>query len=105
MNACMVIDCPYVAEAAHEDFLVCGLHQALAVRAMLERGKCPRHVWNDKIGRPVIMSNVALTEFHLIPRPPRPRSVRAEECERLQKMSLEPGDIHPDFDFVMGMMS
>jgi hypothetical protein len=104
MNACAVIDCPYVAESSFEDFLTCALHQAPAVLAALERGRCPRHVWSGKLGRPVIMSDIKLAATHLIPRPPRPRALRAEDCEQLRSMSLAPGDCHPDFDFVMGLL-
>jgi hypothetical protein len=51
----MVRCCRYLAEGAFGEFLVCPLHDAPQVAALLARGRQPHHYWHG-FGRPIVLS-------------------------------------------------
>ena len=78
---CMVKHCPYLADSAIEDFLVCELHDAPKVRAILEELRMPAVLYPNEPF--LIFPGFALCEDDLVPREAPPGAIHAIDCPRL----------------------
>lgn len=78
---CMVKHCPYVAEAALDDFLVCELHDAPKVRAILEELRMPAMLYPNEPF--LVFPGFALCEDDFVHREAPADALRAIDCPRL----------------------
>lgn len=99
MILCMVKHCQYVAEAAFDDFKVCGLHDSPKVLAILEDLRMPSKLYPAEPF--LVFPGFALCEDDLVPRPAPSSALRAENCPKLAEAAkARPSSIAAEYDLL-----